>query len=412
MQAALPGQHGANLAAGRRAVAALKLLTRRDPTPTSEEWHRIGEAMTRGDPLADALVDWMAAAGMAPARALFERALDGGIAALPDAPAPLRAFFEAVEREPGWLDRARLERGAEACRLCGNVSSQVLRDGALMGGYQAAGLNRVLVLTGALEKGAGKRLAETSQWWLASTEPGGMMRFAPGFKQALRVRLVHALVRRHVAALPAWDAARDGVPISQMGMAATQLAFSALFLIGVRSLGILLSGADGAAVMHLMRYSGWLMGIEEDLLPDDEQTGRVLLYQMGLSLTDPDEAGRRLARALADEPLGRPYARFAFLRRRWQRERNLSLNRFFAGRRGMKALGLPWRPLPWYPMIALPVNTVRFLTGTRSAAARARMAEKGRIRQHAWVDALVGRVRHEIGGAIRHLTDEAPSPYR
>lgn len=404
----LPRQHGANLPAGRRAVALLRLLTRRDPRPSDAEWRRIGEAMTRGDPLADDLVDWMAGFGMAPGRALFERALKSGIEDIPDAPEPLRRFFATAEETPPWLDRARLERGAEVCRMAGNLSSSVLRDGALMGGYQAAGLNRVLVITGALEKGAGKRLAETSQWWLACTEPCGMARFGPGFAMSLRVRLVHALVRRHVSHHPEWDAERDGVPVAQMGMAATQLAFSALFLIGIRALGFHIAKADGAAVMHLMRYAGWLMGVEDDLLPDDEETGRVLLYQMGLSLTDPDPAGARLAQALADEPLSRPYPHFARLRRFYERERNLSLNRFFMGGAGMRALGLPWRPLPWYPMIALPVNTLRFLWCTRNAAARARLAEQGRKAQYSWVDSLVGRVQHEIGGAVRHITETSP----
>lgn len=404
----LPRQHGANLPAGRRAVRLLRLLTPRDPKPSEDEWQRIGAAMTRGDPLADDLVGWMMEAGMGTARALFERALDQGIEAIPDAPAALRRFFAAAECLPPWLDRARIERGAEVCRMIGNASAHVLRDGALMGGYQAAGLNRVLVITGALEKGAGKRLAETSQWWLAATGAGGLERFGEGFKQSLRVRMVHALVRRHVSQHKDWDTARDGMPVSQMGMAATQLAFSALFLIGIRSLGYFIAREDGAAVMHLMRYAGWLMGIEEELLPDDEASGRVLLYQMGLSLTDPDEAGARLAQALADEPLHRPYARFARLRRAYERERNLSLNRFFMGGAGMKALGLPWRPLPWYPMIALPVNTLRFLWGTRSPGARARMAETGRKAQFRWVDELVGRARHEIGGAIRHITEAAP----
>ncbi|MFA5121601.1 oxygenase MpaB family protein [Zavarzinia sp.] len=406
--ATIPKRHAGPTPVARRAVARLKLLIRGNPEPSVEDWRELGQALTRGDPAADALVAWMADYGPVPARALFERALAEGIDALPDAPVPLRDFFRTAEADPPWLDRALLERGAEACRLCGNVGSQVLRDGALMGGYQAAGLNRVLMLTGALEKGAGKRIAETSQWWMDCTAPGGMACFGTGWRQSLRVRLVHTLVRRHVAALPGWDPAQDGTPINQMDMAATQLAFSALFLVGARALGILLSAADGRAVMHLMRYAGWLMGIEERFLPDSEQEGRRLLYQMGLSLTAPDDSGPRLARALADEPLGRPYPRFRALRRFYERERNLSINRFFVGGQGMSILGLPWRPLPWYPVLALPVNTLRFLAGTRNAAARQRFAAAGRLAQEAWVASLVGAMTHEIGGAVRHITEAAP----
>ncbi|RJF88822.1 DUF2236 domain-containing protein [Oleomonas cavernae] len=405
--ARIPSRHGVRAAEARVATARLKLVIRRDPEPTPDEWRRIGEALDRSDPVADALVDWMAEMGMGPARALFEQALEHGIETVPDAPAPLRDFFRVVDARPDWLDNGLLARGATACQLCGNTGSQVLRDGALMGGYQASGLNRVLVMTGALEKGAGKRIAETSTWWMACTATGGMARFGVGFKLTLRVRLVHAIVRRHVGNRPDWNRARDGVPINQMDMAATQLAFSALFLIGVRTLGTLLSREDGLGVMHLMRYSGWLMGIEEAFLPQDEQSGRALLYQMALSLTDPDEAGRSLARALLDEPLSRPYRFLPSLRRHYERERNLSINRFFLGGRAMRALGLPWRPIPWYPLLAAPLNALRFLVGNRSLSARLRTAEAGRIRQQAWIDSLVGRADHKIGGAVTHITEHA-----
>lgn len=403
--AQIPARHGVRAAEARVATARLKLVIRhRDPEPTADEWRRIGAALDRSDPAADALVDWMAAAGMGPSRALFEQALEHGIDSLPEAPAPLRDFFAQVDRRPDWVDNGLLAQGARACQLCGNTGSQVLRDGALMGGYQASGLNRVLVMTGALEKGAGKRIAETSTWWMAVTATGGMARFGIGFKLTLRVRLVHAIVRRHVGLRPDWDRARDGVPINQMDMAATQLAFSALFLLGVRTLGILLSAQDGRAVMHLMRYAGWLMGIEEEFLPESEQEGRVLLYQMALSLTDPDEAGRSLARALLDEPLNRPYRFLPALRRFYERERNLSINRFFLGGKAMAALGLPWRPLPWYPLLSAPLNALRFLAGNRSPVARERLARNGRLAQQAWIDSLVGQADHKIGGAVAHLT--------
>lgn len=400
----VPARHGVRAAEARVATARLKLVIRRNPEPTPEEWRRIGEALDRSDPLADALVEWMATAGMGPARTLFEQALEQGIESVADAPAPLREFFAVVDRRPDWLDNGLLARGAQACQLCGNTGSQVLRDAALMGGYQASGLNRVLVMTGALEKGAGKRIAETSTWWMACTATGGMARFGIGFKLTLRVRLVHAIVRRHVGRRDDWDRARDGVPINQMDMAATQLAFSALFLLGVRTLGVFLSRDDGRAVMHLMRYSGWLMGIEEQFLPTGEQEARRMLYQMALSLTDPDEAGRTLARALLDEPLNRPYRFAPGLRRFYERERNLSINSFFLGTRAMKALGLPWRPLPWYPLLSMPVNAVRYLIGNRSGAARLRAAAAGRVRQQAWIDSLVGRADHQIGGAVTHIT--------
>ncbi len=48
----------------------------------------------------------------------------------------------------------------------------VLRDLALMGGYLLSGLNQALIMTGALNKDAAKRFAETSKWWMDCTEKG------------------------------------------------------------------------------------------------------------------------------------------------------------------------------------------------------------------------------------------------
>ncbi len=401
--ARIPARHGAQRDLARRTTAGLRRLLRADPEPSDAEWRRIGRALDRGDPLADALVAWMAETGMKQARDLFERVLELGLPAVPAAPAPLRAFFESIERRPAWLDDALLARGAQACQIAGVSGLDVMRDVSLMGGYQAAGPAKVLVRTGALERGAGKRLAETSTWWMACTADGGMARFGGGFKQTARVRIVHAMMRRHIARQPAWDRNQEGLPVNQADMAATQLGFSALFVLCLRLYGIFLSRRDGHAVMHLTRYIGWLMGIEEQFLPADETAGLVLLYQLGLSMTDPSEQGRSLARSLMDEPLNRPHRVLPALRRRYERERHLSVSRYFLGAAAMRTLGLPGT-LPWYPLLKLPLNALRFLAGSRSDAARRRMAAAGRRRQQADIDSLAGRVEHEIGGAVSHIT--------
>ncbi len=403
---AIPLRHGRKLEQARKIGRLLRLVTGAGAEPTPDQWRALGLSLTRGDAEMDTLIDWMAANDLRACRAMFETALERGIEAVADAPQPLRVFFATLDQRPDWVDEEMLERGAEVCRLCGDVASWVLRDGALMGGYQSPGLNRVLVLTGALEKGASKRLAETSQWWLACTESGGLARFGEGFKTTVRVRLIHALVRRHLAAREDWNPQVEGVPINQMGMAATQLAFSAVFLTGVRSMGMAVSRRDGRAVTHLMRYAGHLMGVELWLLPETEQEGLVLVYQMLLSLVDEqDSSGRGLANALADEPLYRPYPALRWLRTRFDRERNLSINLFFLGRAGMDNLGLPRRYIPWYPLLSAPWNVIRFAIGTRSAASRRRMADAGRRVQRRMMHSLTGTSDHAVG---RGLADNHP----
>ena len=402
----IPARHGQDIERARLIGKRLKGLVGwgAQIDPDEAEWQRLGEALMRGDPQMDAIVAWMGSELPGVGRRMFETALEAGIDAVPDAPDVLREFFKAMDTPPAWVDERLLERGAQICRMCGNLGAYVLRDGALMGGYQAPGFNRVLVLTGALEKGPGKRLAETSEWWLACTEAGGLSRFGTGFKSTLRVRLIHALVRRHVPGAMDWDEARDGVPVNQLDMAATQLAFGPAYLMGARALGMFLSAEDGRAVMHTMRYAGYLMGIEEQFLPETEREGQMLLYRMLLSVVgQPDEAGYKLARALADEPLDRHYRFLPALRRRFERERNLSVNVYFLGRAGMRNLGLPSRYIPWYPLAAIPGFALRAFA---CRFAPEYFARSGRKAQREWVRSLTGVSNHRVGGAVaRHIAE-------
>ncbi|HEY4124504.1 MAG TPA: oxygenase MpaB family protein [Rhizomicrobium sp.] len=398
----IPARHGRQIQRARRIGKRFSSVLGQGE-PTAAEWHRLGQALLRGDEPMDRLVAWMAGGGIGQGRALFEQALEHGIETLPDAPAPLREFFARYDRAPDWVNAEMLEHGAQLGRACGNIGAYVLRDGALMGGYQAPGFNRVLVMTGALNKGPAKRLAETSEWWLACTEPGALSRFGEGFKTTMRVRLIHSLVRRHVASTAVWDVAEDGIPLNQLDMAATQLAFGPAFLIGARAMGMMLTRNDGRAIMHLMRYAGYLMGIEEGLLPETEKEGCKLLYHTLLSVVgEPDDDGRTLAKALADEPLGRTYRGFQRLRRRFERERNLSVNVFFLGLPGMRNLGLPRRYVPWFPLMAMPYYAAR---SVMARIAPDRFAATGRRIQREWVRSLTGTTKHKVGGSARKIVE-------
>lgn len=325
-----------------------------NPAPDAPSWQRLGQALWEGDPLADELVQWMHAQGLARSWPLFERALAAPQAVGEQTPAPLRAFIARTLAWPHWVDAQRMARGAHVLQSTGLHGMMVLRDAGLMAGYQASAINQTLIKTGALHKGAARRVAETTAWWLACTEDEGMAPGAPGFAMTLRVRLMHALVRHQLMHSKDWDAAQLGLPVNQVDMQATYLAFSVVQLLSLRTTGAWMSDEDANDVMHLWRYIGWLMGVREDMLCDEEKWGRVLLYQNVLSQAPADESSVQLGQALMDEPLHRHYPNARTLRGRFNKARHLSLVRWFVGPRGMRALGLPasW---PWYPLlVAVP----------------------------------------------------------
>jgi hypothetical protein len=143
-------------------------------------------------------------------------------------------------------------------------------------------------------------------------------------------------------------------------------------------------------MMHLWRYIGWLMGVEEDLLSETEMQGRTSLYQNVISQAPPDESSAALGRALMNEPLDRHYPWGGALRGRFNRARHLSMLRLFVGREGMQHLGLP-PALPWHPVLTtLP----RLLwTGLHHLlpGGQARMVREGRANQLRYMPIVFGK---------------------
>ena len=380
----IPNRHRVDRAQARRQLGTLRLLMPREVEPSAERWRAMGEGLMRGDKPMDRLMEWMFAHGMRTARGLYERALERGIAAVPEAPAPLREFFELVERDPDWLERGRLREGAEVYRRGGADLIYVARDVSLVGGYQASAFNKTLLLTGALQKGPARRFAETLRWALDCTADGGMDLHGSGYKSTLRVRLIHGLVRRHVRKLPEWRMEHWGLPINQTDMAATLLGSFAVPLLGARIMGMPQSRREREAAIHHGRYVGWLMGVAEHWLPADERSAMVLLYQLLLGLSNPDETSAVMARPMIDEPLNRVYPHFSGLRRRYDRARHLSISRLFLGRTGMRNLGFPAGVLPWYPLLKAPLNLSwhlgsRVFPGGKALAARLGRREQGAL---------------------------------
>lgn len=357
--------------------------------PTAEEWRAVQEALQHGDEPMDRVVDWMFAAGPRIAKTLFEQALTEGIDSVSNAPAPLREFFAHIDTPPAWLDRTLLEEGARISQLGGNVSFYVLRDMALMGGYvYFNSFNQVLAATGALHKDVGLRLGETGKWLFDVTESGGLDRFGAGFITTIRVRMVHALVRRHLRTGKGWDASTWGLPINQMDMLATYLAFGPVTLLGARLFGVPLGPRDSKAAMHMWRYIGWLSGLEDRWLAVTERDGMRKLFHTFLTHRLPDEKIRLMGCALRDQPLsqnlpalaGKPWR--LRLMRRWLYQKHISNSALILGPVQRWRLGIPWYALPWYPLLSAPPRFLYLLWyRLRGDAALTRYLAKSRAEQ-------------------------------
>lgn len=375
--------------------------------PTPKQGRRLGEQLTVGDEPMDRLVEWMASAGMEHTRPLFDRALAEGIANVPEAPDPLREFFVRVEATPDWVDGDKLRRGQRALRRGGADGMYIARDVALLGGYQFSGFNKTLLRTGALEKGSNQRFAETMQWAMDVISEGGLAPHAVGYRSTIRVRLIHALVRRHVAAMPDWRADEWGVPVNQTDMAATLVGALIAPPAGAIGMGILLSRAELEAIAHLTRYVGWLIGVQDQWLPRSFRDGIRVLYHTLTALSNPDESTKQLAMPMADDPLLWHYRSMRGLRRRIARAQHLSVTSGFLGPRAMRTLGLPTYVPPWYPVLRIPVNTARSIAALALPGGLDRAAARGYREQKALLRTMIGGNPARIGDSAAHVTTAA-----
>jgi hypothetical protein len=284
--------------------------------------------------------------------ATFERALEHGPASIPNLPVPVRALFEQVEVVPAWLNRKALTR---ACRVRDYASlghGYVLFSVSLLAGYASSGITKTLMATGELERMAPRRIAETSKFIDDVYASKTLSRSSEGFKSTIRVRVMHAFVRYKLLQ-SGWDVQRWGVPINQADMAATVLSFSISYLLGLRALGFIIPRADREALIHLWRYAGQLLGVNDTLLAATEGEAWRLLKLVAASQTGPDEDGKALAKALLGVPVayggasraGRMFGQFdaAFC---------AGFTRFCVGDSIANGLGLP-NDIPRYAFLGL-----------------------------------------------------------
>jgi len=322
---------------------------------------RLGHGFWDIDELGETLAKAMRLPAGSPDRvtmAQVRQALAEGLDSVVDAPPALRAFFAEVEAVPEWVDWDLVEQGARCFRSLGQNSLDILLQLSLIGGYRFGGPTDLLVATGGLSGNASmRRLGETQKWGVAISQPDGMRRGNEGFAATVHVRIMHALVNESFT--PKWDVEKWGMPINQTDQAATLGLFNGVVLIGTRGLGARISKSDARAYMHLWRYIGWLMGVDEQWLMHTEREQHRLNYHVLLAQDDITDAGGQLANAIVDAQRTMHYDRFVGISRWLARERLLSMLTLLLGPGSMRDLKLPLRP-PWAPAYVMALNVFRY----------------------------------------------------
>lgn len=241
---------------------------------------RLEAGLTQGDPLADAVIVEARERGISFSTlvALLEEhtsAEEETDVEHLEMPASMTHLLQVASTPPPWFDPAWAEAGARAWWRFGTLQSSTLYQ-SLIYGFKAQGFVRPLVATGRLGSGTRDRVESTARWVAEATTPGSMLPGRPGWAATLRIRLLHAYIRdvlRHPHGDPTddaggWDEGEWGAPINQTYAVMTiSCGFLALPLVVARDFGIHYSSAECEAITHLWRWIGWVIGVDDDLLP-------------------------------------------------------------------------------------------------------------------------------------------------
>jgi len=333
-----------------------RLLLGKRGLPSPQQIQQYGELLMQGDPLDDLLAGWATEVGFMRARTLLDKVLEQGIARVPEVPAFMHDFFAHLDAEPLWLDRDLLAAGQRATCRTGVMGTLVMRDAALMGGYGNAAINKPLVFTGALAESAARRTSETRAFAIDVTRPGAMDRYGKGFKTTVKVRFLHAVLRKRIRSHPDWRDEEWGIPINQGDMLATNLAFSVAYMAGMKVLGFRYTARERDGIVHLWRYIGYLMGIDERVLVSSEREGLRILYTVLISQPEADADTRKLALALMNEPYDvAGKGSLSQLVAEMSVRLHNGVSHFFLGSEAYRKLGLPEnRRWSWVPLAIIP----------------------------------------------------------
>lgn len=352
-------------------------------------------AMTRkGDPAADALVAAFRALPGGAGWRMVDEALAGRD--VPGAPPELWDVVGPALEPPDWVDLDLVDAGAVArWRVSSATQALALTCGSLAFGYRSGALSRPLVATGRLTQMAPRRLGETARWTVVATQPGALRPGGDGIRATVRLRLVHALVRAHLARKGDWDVEAWGVPLSAADTMATGLGgFLIVPLNALADLGVRHSPADLEAQFHLWRWISFLMGVEREDLPDSLEEARHWI-EVGLALDGgPHEGSPELMRAL----LRHGYAFEAFLpgplsavSREISSQVLGAFARRWMGDEMADRLGVPDTPLKHAgPLLLRPATLARELVLATGALGS---AERVAAREVALVSRVLGAVR-------------------
>jgi hypothetical protein len=252
-------------------------------------------ALSRTDRLGDDAAQALGALGPG-GTAVLEEVLRAGrpVAGAPDALVTLLDDLAAHA-----VDHDQLDRGAQVLGRC-EAAYVIAAKQALYWSFAGGASVKPLAWTAELRRPetAARRLAETGTFTVDAARPGRLRPGASAWQACVRVRLVHARLRRRLLDSGRWDSAAWGAPINSADQSKTLLEFCHLPMRMLRLLGYRFDDEQTADVHALWHHVGHLVGVPAELNPTGPEGSTRLFDLVELTRDPPDDDSRALVAAV------------------------------------------------------------------------------------------------------------------
>jgi len=205
----------------------------------------------------------------------------------------LKSFFFSKRELPTWYDPIKIEKGQAF------FYKQALPIMTLLGAlslpycYAASPGNKALYFSEKMRSSTHKRLLDTADFIIGVCSPNSLEENGTGHVFINKIRLIHAIARYYIINKQDWNK-EWGAPINQEDMAGTNLAFSYLILKGMKQGGYDVFNYETDAFLHLWKYIGYQMHLDENLLPNTYKEAADLEKAIRLRHFKPSEEGKML----------------------------------------------------------------------------------------------------------------------
>ena len=238
-----------------------------------------------GDPVMDAVVEELASLPQSQVHQLLRAGMDEDREGMRNAPQLLRDFFiDAPQPDPEWLDHSAFAPGVRAFQRNSVIVLSAFVTGVLLDGFSTL-ISKSFVQTGRIFDNGVWRLRQNNRHQMEIFWPGGLERYGDGWKMSVRIRFVHAQIRRLLGQTEEWEHDAWGVPVSAAHLGYTVACFAARAVKHSEALGARYSPEERAGFHDVWRYAGYLMGIPETILFTDESHA-LHIYRIG-SMCEP-----------------------------------------------------------------------------------------------------------------------------